>query len=68
MIGEKLFWLVYINVYMNDPKYSLVSCGDFVKNKPHVFRFWFGFFFSGQEHRIIISSITLFNMLVLYKK
>lgn len=37
VVGEKLFWLVYINVYMNDPKYSLMDCVDFVKNKRHIF-------------------------------
>lgn len=60
VIGEKLVWLVY----MNDPKYSLENCVDFVKNKKHIF----GFFLSGRGHRIIISSIILFNMLLLYKK
>lgn len=43
MVAEKLFWLLYINVSMNDCKYSLVDCVDFVKNKTH----FFSFFFSG---------------------
>lgn len=31
--------LLNMDVYMNDPKYMLVDCVDFVTNKTHIFVF-----------------------------